>query len=563
MPELAIRGYEIGSAVASGGMSKVYSATQLSLRRPVAIKYLDENLIDHPEARQLFEQESVVIAQLNHPNIIQVLDKGIDDEGHPYFVMELVKGVSLYEMLRDGMIPEQKKYDFAVQICRGLACAHRNGIIHRDIKLANILVDEDNRVRLLDFGIAILRAGTTTQSHQQSTVIGTARYLAPEIQQNVQNATLLSDLYSLGLILLDLFTNNADETKDAQFYLEHFDLNPDLRSLIEECLAVSPDDRPSSADVVRDKLLKISAGDHIAAQQRQEAPLNSRELSKRFRLLDIIKKNESGAVYIYQRNESNDLLIVRKRKKHLAGLKEARLLSSLKHANIANVHGVSKDDVNFITVMDYMPGGNLQQRLARRWSLGDFIFSARQMCAALQFAHNNNIYHGNLRPSNVLFDSKDNVKLSDFGFSPHYEDGENQDNWYRPVEDEPSSMARDIFGLGALFHHMLTAEAPLWIKEQSKPVSSFKAQPKWLRKLISAMLELDSKDRIHDVNSVLRQLEEQVSDDGEVVVESPTRKIGLTIFSVSLTLLGAYAVFHFFFPDKIAVLNEIIFAGLT
>ena len=77
------------------------------------------------------------------------------------------------------------------------------------------------------------------------------------------------------------------------------------------------------------------------------------------------------------------------------------------------------------------------------------------------------------------------------------------------------------------------------------------------------MLELDSKDRIHDVNSVLRQLEEQVSDDGEVVVESPTRKIGLTIFSVSLTFLGIYAVFHFFFPDKIAVLNEIIFAGLT
>ncbi len=524
MAELALRGYEIGSAGGSGGMANVYSATQISLRRPVAIKYLAEKLIDHPEARQLFEQESVVIAQLNHPNIIQVFDKGIDDEGHPYFVMELVKGVSLYEMLRDGTISEKLKYDIAVQICRGLACAHQNGIIHRDIKLANILIDEDHRVRLLDFGIAIVRAGVTTQSHQESTVIGTTRYLAPELEHNVQNATLLSDLYSLGLILLDLFTNDADETKDAQFFLENFDLDPDIRSLIEECLAQSPADRPSSAEVVRDKLLKASAGNHIAAQQKHEATLDSQEFSKKFRLLDVIKKDEYGAVYLFQRNERNDLLIIKKRKKHLAGLKEARLLSSLKHPNIGNVHGVAKDEANFITVMDYFPGGNLQQRLAHRWGLGNFILSAYQMCSALQFAHQNNILHGNLRPSNVLFDGQNNTKLTDFGFSPHDEDGDNQDDWYRPIEDEPSSTARDIFGLGALFYHMLTAEVPRWAKGKLEPAKAFRVQPRWLKKTISSMLELDPTKRVQNIDGVLLQLEEHAIKDNDAVNERATIK---------------------------------------
>jgi serine/threonine protein kinase len=579
MTELVLHGYEIGPAVGSGGMAKVYSAIQTSLQRPVAIKYLADNLIDHPEARPLFEQESVIVAQLNHPNIIQVFDKGIDELGHPYFVMEMVSGTSLFDLLRNGDITEQKKYDIAVQICRGLVCAHQNGIIHRDIKPANILIDEDGRVRLLDFGIAILRTGMSTQ--QPSTVIGTLRYSAPEIQRNAHDATLLSDIYSLGLVLLDLFTSNPDETKDAQSLLTNNQLSPELQSIIEDCLAESAADRPSSAGVVRDKLLKASAGHHLAAKQKQEASLDSEAIGKKFRLLDIIKKDEYGAVYLFQRNESNDLLIIKKRRKHLSGLKEARLLSSLKHPNIINIHGAAKNELNFITVMDYLPGGNLQQRLAHPWALGDFIFPAQQLCAALSFAHQNNIYHGNLRPANVLFDSDGNLQLTDFGVNTHHEKNHAREDWHHLIENEPPSITRDVFELGALFYQMLTAEPPSWTDGQLASPEIFSAQPEWLRDLTLSMLELDPAQRIFTVDIVLHQLQEQATTghqqtserapgDKPTNLEAKQNTLGnnkfwwlkLAIAIVPVAILATYASLYFFFPEQFTALNETILSGL-
>lgn len=149
LPVLA--GYKISNALASGGMAKIYDAVQVSLNRPVAIKFLSKQLLSHSEAKALFERESLIIAQLHHPNIVQIFDKGISEDSQPFFVMEKIVGIDLALMLKDGELPINKKYDIAIQICKGLAYAHKNGVIHRDIKPSNIIIDQHGDAKILDF----------------------------------------------------------------------------------------------------------------------------------------------------------------------------------------------------------------------------------------------------------------------------------------------------------------------------------------------------------------------------------------------------------------------------
>ena len=138
---MEIAGYRLEEKIGEGGMSEVYRAEQLSLKRTVAIKFLSEQLLNHSTAQALFENEPLIVARLNHPKIIHVIDKGITQSGKPFFVMEFVEGVTLHDLVQDKKIPNSQKVQYAIQICRGLSFAHRNGIVHRDIKPANIIID--------------------------------------------------------------------------------------------------------------------------------------------------------------------------------------------------------------------------------------------------------------------------------------------------------------------------------------------------------------------------------------------------------------------------------------
>ena len=141
-----ITGYHLKTTLGTGGMASVYLATQESLDRQVAIKVLDASLIDDALNKAQFAQESKLIASLNHPNIVQVIDQGVSDQGHPYFVMPYVKSISLTAILTRSDIHITRKLDIAIQICKALAHAHRNRIVHRDIKPGNIRV---HRAQLL------------------------------------------------------------------------------------------------------------------------------------------------------------------------------------------------------------------------------------------------------------------------------------------------------------------------------------------------------------------------------------------------------------------------------
>lgn len=213
--------YELGDRLGSGGMSTVYAATDRVLERQVAVKILAEHLSDDEKFVARFRREALAVARLIHPNIVQVYDTGVDQDRH-YIVMEYVEGRSVAQLLhRQGRLGAEVAVAVGVQACAGLEYAHRQGIIHRDVKPGNLMViggpagrpakggpgheppTDEMTVKLTDFGIA--RAAEQTRLTQVGSVVGTAAYLAPE-QARGEETTPAADVYALGVVVYQMLT---------------------------------------------------------------------------------------------------------------------------------------------------------------------------------------------------------------------------------------------------------------------------------------------------------------------------------------------------------------------
>ncbi len=201
--------YEIGDRLGSGGMSTVYRATDRVLERTVAVKVLAEHLSDDEKFVARFRREALAVARLIHPNIVQVYDTGVDQDRH-YIVMEYVEGRSGAQLLQtQGQLGAETSTSIGIQACQGLEYAHRQGIVHRDVKPGNLMISGgpvgggEMLVKLTDFGIA--RAIEQTRITQVGSVVGTAAYLAPE-QVRGEEATPATDVYALGVVLYQFLT---------------------------------------------------------------------------------------------------------------------------------------------------------------------------------------------------------------------------------------------------------------------------------------------------------------------------------------------------------------------
>lgn len=206
MSEIVIAGrYELGRRLGIGGMSTVHLALDRRLERHVAVKLLAEHLADDPAFVSRFRREALAAARLVHPNVVQVFDFGFDEAAHHHFiVMEHVPGRSCAELLRErGRLDLDEVTEIVAQACRGLDYAHRNGVVHRDVKPGNLLVTDDGVVKLADFGIA--KATEQSSITQVGSVLGTAAYLAPE-QARGEASGPRSDLYSLGVVAYQLLS---------------------------------------------------------------------------------------------------------------------------------------------------------------------------------------------------------------------------------------------------------------------------------------------------------------------------------------------------------------------
>lgn len=258
--------YQLETLVGRGGMATVYRAHDTSLNRAVAIKVLDPGLAVDPRAVERFKREAVTSANLEHPNIVCVYD--VQQEGHIYYIaMRFVQGHTLRDILQDnGPLPLGAVVNVITPLAQALQYAHLHGVIHRDVKPGNILVEPDGSVLLTDFGIA--RAADNAQSGLTATglVMGTADYLAPE-QISGRPAEPRSDIYSLGVVLYEMLTGVtpfAGENTASILYRQVHDNPPSLRSMnprlpielqpvMDRVLAKNPSSRYSDpVDLARD-----------------------------------------------------------------------------------------------------------------------------------------------------------------------------------------------------------------------------------------------------------------------------------------------------------------------
>jgi len=255
--------YEVLEAIQEGGMGVVYRARDTRLKREVALKVLKPEVVADPDRRRRFLQEAQAAAALEHPHIATIYDVG-ETDGTIFIAMELVKGESLRALLDRGAIPRERCVQIAVGVADALAAAHAKGIVHRDLKPANVMLTEDGRAKIIDFGLAKLvpsldgdlSALETESRHETATgtIMGTPAYMSPE-QVSGARIDARSDVFSFGVVLHEMVTGERPFAGATNVDLFHAILrepaprveDPALQSVIDSCLAKDPDERFASA----------------------------------------------------------------------------------------------------------------------------------------------------------------------------------------------------------------------------------------------------------------------------------------------------------------------------
>jgi len=262
--------YELKHIVGSGGMSTVYCAFDTLLERNVALKILHDQYGEDEEYVERFRREARAVAQLSHPNIVTVIDRG-EEDGKQFIVFELVEGDNLKELVeRGGPLPVRRVLDLGLEVGRALAFAHAQGLVHRDVKPQNVLLNGDGRAKVTDFGI--VRSLDAMGHTETGTVLGTSHYIAPE-QARGEKVDAQTDVYSFGVVLYELLTGRVPYPGDnfLSVAMKHvndpipsvLEPRPDtplrLANLIERLLAKQPVDRPASMDDVVSELEAVLA----------------------------------------------------------------------------------------------------------------------------------------------------------------------------------------------------------------------------------------------------------------------------------------------------------------
>jgi hypothetical protein len=242
--------YRVVSLLGCGGMGEVYRANDLLLGQTVALKFLPTQWTSHETTLVRFRNEVRIARQISHPNVCRVYDIG-EADGSTYLSMEYVDGEDLASLLRRiGRLPHDKALEISRQLCAGLAAAHDKGVVHRDLKPGNIMLDGQGQLRITDFGLAGV-AGEVKDIRS-----GTPGYMAPE-QRSGREVTARSDIYALGVVLHEVFTGKRPSADSS-----HPDLAPEVDRVIRRCLAEDPAKRPSTALQVA---AALPGGDPLAA----------------------------------------------------------------------------------------------------------------------------------------------------------------------------------------------------------------------------------------------------------------------------------------------------------
>jgi serine/threonine-protein kinase len=261
--------YEVRAQLGHGGMGRLYRAWQASVSREVAIKVIDRSLVTDPMAVTRFQREAELASKLSHPNTVSVFDSGRTPDGQLYIAMELIAGKTLTAALREqGAFGVSRIVRIGIQLCNALEAAHGMGIVHRDLKLDNVMVLERDLVKILDFGLA--KRLDDMRGTAVGIVVGTPRYIAPEVSTS-GIATPASDMYAIGMMLTELAVGGPLWGGDSLGQLLAKKLDPEpaiqqvpagLRAVTSALLDVRPERRPTATQA-HELLMRLARGELI------------------------------------------------------------------------------------------------------------------------------------------------------------------------------------------------------------------------------------------------------------------------------------------------------------
>jgi serine/threonine protein kinase/tetratricopeptide (TPR) repeat protein len=505
--------YEILKRLGEGGMGAVYKARDHELDRMVALKVIRPELAGHPDILRRFKQELILARQVTHKNVVRIFDLGTAD-GRKFITMDFIEGRDLKSILNErGKLPAVEAVPIAKQICRGLEAAHVEGVVHRDLKPQNIMLDDAGRVWLMDFGLArsMELAGLT----RTGVLMGTPDYMSPE-QARAEKVDARSDLFSLGIIFFEMLTGQLPFRADTLMAkllqrvqqravaVTEIDptIPPGVSAVVSKCLEPDVTKRYQSIHELLDDLLgdtktmgsASSSGSSSGASATAGGAASGSssmalaelgpgsQFGPRYRIESVI--GEGGMGKVYKAHDSDldrtvALKLVRpelaKDASSLQRFKQELLLASrISHRNILRIHDLGEaDGVKFIS-MAFVQGMDLHDLIAKQGRLPTqrAVNIAKQLAGALEAAHAEGVVHRDLKPRNVLIDVDDHIYVSDFGLAKSLDADKTGMTRVGEVLGTPRYMSpeqaeskaadnrSDIYSLGIIFYEMLTGEVP-------------------------------------------------------------------------------------------------------
>lgn len=576
--------YEIVSRLGKGGMGTVYEAWDRELERTIALKTIRPDVASSSEALVRLKQETLLARQISHRNVVRVFDLGVSD-GVRFITMERVEGESLKAMLgREKKFPAESATALMTQVCEGLAAAHAEDVIHRDLKPQNVLVGNDGRVRIFDFGLA--RPAEETGITRSGVIIGTPDYMSPE-QALGQHADARSDIFAFGVMFYELLTGVLpfkSETMVESFLARTRERAPEIESVepsipaqlarvVMRCLEPDPAQRyQNGGELLADLLAhdgehsvaraaepgKLAPGMMLGSRYRIEAEAGEGGMGKVYRATDL-DLNRTVALKVVRPERARDAESIQRLKQEIA------LASRISHKNVLRIHDLGEvDGLRFIS-MAWADGDNLAHLIGRSAPLleGQIVTLASEICEGLEAACQQGIIHRDLKPTNVLLDASGHACIADFGLastleaqqaSPLEQPGAiaGTPRYMSPeqVEGKRTDHRTDIYSLGLILYEMATGDIPFkhdsTLQTMVERVTETPRDPKLfnpglsneLDAIILRCLERDPLARYEDASALLRALRLL----GEPPVPSPQGMADVRVQKWQLAAIGAAVV---------------------
>jgi serine/threonine protein kinase len=546
--------YRIYDEIGRGSVATVYLAKDLQRNRVVALKIMHPELAEESQFVRRFQREAKLLSKLDSPHIIKLLDYG-SDEGMDFVVLEYMEGRTLSAILEEeGALEVEWALSLARQVGQGLAHADEAGIVHRDIRPANIMVAPSGLVKIMDFGIA---RGADLSRLTATGVLGSPHYLSPE-QAEGKEVDIRSDIYSLGVTLFQMLTGRqpyeADNAMDI--VLKHLqEPVPSLRQfdeeipgkvdeLVKRCLAKAPEERFQTPEELMEAIDRALRGSEGGSPPGMEVALVGQTLGQ-YRLVERIGRGGMATVYKAYQPSLDRYVAVKVLPTYLAHApdfaarfrREARAIAKLKHPHILPVHDFGQEGELSYIVMRYVEGGTLKKILGQPLALDRVVDILAQVGDALDYAHQQGVIHRDVKPANVLLDRGRWAFLSDFGLAKMVAAsvqltktgvGLGTPAYMSPEQAQGKLVGApsDIYSLGIMLFEMLTGRVPfdadtplaVLIKHLTAPLPLPREVnpdiPEPVERVILKAVAKDPEDRYQWVGEMVEALRQAVMEKG-------------------------------------------------